>query len=64
MISLGENVFSLMHFQIAEEGRFELFASVSTTLPNPVHFQVLVSIGKTDKKIIFNFETSLSPRPM
>lgn len=53
-----------MHFQIAEKGRFELFASVSTALPNPVHLQALVSIEKTglDKKVIFNFETCLSPK--
>lgn len=53
-----------MHFQIAEKGRFELFASMSIALPNPVHLQVLVRIEKTglDKKVIFNFETSLSPK--
>lgn len=34
MFSLGENAFSLMNIQIAEEDKLEFFASVSITQPN------------------------------
>lgn len=34
MFSLGENAFSLMNIQIAED-KLEFFASVSITLPHP-----------------------------
>lgn len=49
-------------FRLQKKGQFELFASVSTALPNPVHLQALVSIEKTglDKEVIFNFETFFS----